>query len=105
MLITVDSPVVSSQNLTVFTAAASTQISSSYQEKRHGLFTYYFLKGLQGEADLNKDGGVSLRELDEYIRTQVQTVARRKNVDQTPQMLPSPDVMGTRADRIVVSLR
>jgi hypothetical protein len=105
MLITVDSPVVSSQNLTVFTAATNTQISSAYQEKRHGLFTYYFLKGLQGEADLNKDGVVSLRELDEYVRTQVQTVARRKNVDQTPQMLPSPDVMGARADQELVFLR
>jgi uncharacterized caspase-like protein len=105
MLITVDSPVVSSQNLTVFTAAASTQISSAYQEKRHGLFTYFFLKGLQGEADINKDGVISLRELDNYIRTEVQTIARRKNVDQTPQILPSLDVMGVRADRELVSLR
>ena len=105
MLITIDSPVVSSENLTVFTAAAGNQISSAYQEKRHGLFTYFFLKGLQGEADLNKDGAIRLRELDEYVRTQVQTVARRKNVDQIPQILPGLDVMGRRADRELVRLR
>jgi len=105
MLITVDSPVVSSENLTVFTAAAGNQISSAYQEKRHGLFTYFFLKGLQGEADHNNDGMVSFRELDEYVRTQVPTVARRKNVEQTPQILPSLDVMGERADRELVRLR
>ena len=105
MLITVDSPVVSSENLTVFTAAAGNQISSAYQEKRHGLFTYFFLKGLQGEADLNKDGAIGLREFDEYVRTQVQTVARRKNVDQTPQILPGLDVMGGRADQELVRLR
>ena len=105
MLITVDSPVVSSENLTVFTAAAGNQISSAYQEKRHGLFTYFFLKGLQGEADLNKDGAIRLREFDEYVRTQVQTVARRKNVDQIPQILPGLDVMGGRADRELVRLR
>lgn len=105
MLITVDSPVVSSENLTVFTASAGNQISSAYQEKRHGLFTYFFLKGLQGEADLNKDGVISFRELNEYVRTQVPTVARRKNVDQTPQILPSLDVMGGRADRELARLR
>ena len=105
MLITVDSPVVSSENLTVFTAAAGNQISSAYQEKRHGLFTYFFLKGLQGEADLNKDGTIRLREFEEYVRTQVQTVARRKYVDQTPQILPGLDVMGGRADRELVRLR
>jgi uncharacterized caspase-like protein len=105
MLMTVDSPVVSSENLTVFTAAAGNQISSAYQEKRHGLFTYFFLKGLQGEADLNTDGVISLRELDGYVRNQVQTVARRKNVDQTPQILPALDVMGVRADRELVRLR
>jgi uncharacterized caspase-like protein len=105
MLMTVDSPVVSSENLIVFTAAAGNQISSAYQEKRHGLFTYFFLKGLQGEADLDMDGAIRLRELDEYVRTQVQTVARRKNVDQTPQILPGLDVMGGRADWEFVRLR
>ena len=105
MLITVDTPVVSSQNLTVFTAAAGNQISSAYQEKRHGLFTYFFLMGLHGEADLNKDGLIIVRELDEYMRVQVQTIARRKNVDQVPQILPGLDVMGSRADRELVRLR
>ncbi|MEQ1844536.1 MAG: caspase family protein [Nitrospira sp.] len=105
MLITVDSPVVSSQNLTVFTAAAGNQISSAYQEKRYGLFTYFFLKGLQGGADLNKDGVIRVRELDEYVKTQVQTEARRMNVDQVPQILPGLDVMGGRADRELVRLR
>lgn len=105
MLITVESPVVSSKNLTVFTAAAGNQISSAYQEKQHGLFTYFFLKGLHGEADLNRDGVIRLRELDEYVRAQVQMVARRKNVDQSPQILPSLDVMGERAERELVHLR
>lgn len=105
MLITVENPVVSSTNLTVLTAAANNQISSAYQEKRHGLFTYFFLKGLQGEADLDKDGVIRIKELDEYVRAQVQTVARRQNVDQTPQILPSLDVMGERAKRELVHLR
>lgn len=37
----------------------------------HGVFTYYLLKGLSGEADLNHDGTVSARELFSYVQQQV----------------------------------
>lgn len=73
------------------------QISSAYREKRHGLFTYYFLKGLQGEADRNQDGMVEVQELDAFVRSGVQTIARRLNVEQTPQLLPSSEILGDRA--------
>jgi uncharacterized caspase-like protein len=37
----------------------------------HGVFTYYLLRGLQGDADFNKDGIVSLEELFSYVRDRV----------------------------------
>ncbi|MCX6984832.1 MAG: caspase family protein, partial [Lentisphaerae bacterium] len=33
----------------------------------HGVFTYFLLKGLNGEADYNKDGSVTLGELIPYL--------------------------------------
>ncbi len=67
------------QNLTVITAAAGDQISSSYQDKGHGLFTYFFLKGL-------KEKGSDLQAVYDYLRPEVSKVARREyNADQTPQ--------------------
>ena len=69
MLITVESPVVNSKNMVVFTATGANQISSAYREKRHGLFTYYFLKGLHGEADSNQDGVVDVQEGSVPIRS------------------------------------
>jgi hypothetical protein len=84
---------ISTSGKTVVLAASSgDQVSSTYEEKGHGLLTYFFLKGLQGEGDLNKDGNIDMAELYEYVKPSVSKVARKKyNSEQTPQLLGSPD--------------
>jgi uncharacterized caspase-like protein len=52
----------------------------------HGLFTYYVLEGLQGKADRNGDGIVTVSELYEYVEDQVDTAARRAGGRQRPLM-------------------
>jgi hypothetical protein len=42
-----------------------------HQWDDHGVFTYYLLKGLSGEADQNRDGTVSARELFSYMQQAV----------------------------------
>lgn len=105
MLIKVENPLLAAQNVVVLSAAASNQISVALPEKRHGLFTYYFLKGLQGEADSNKDGGVDVEELYTYIKPQVESAARRMNVEQSPQLLPGMDLLGERAKARLIDLQ
>ena len=105
MLVTIENPLLASQNMVVLSAAAGNQISSAFPEKRHGLFTYYFLKGLQGEADANRDGAVDIEELYDYLRPQVETAARRANAEQSPQLLPSTDVLGERAKLHMIDLK
>ena len=61
----------------IFTSSRADEISSWYPDKGHSLFTYYFLKGLQGAADKNKDKKVSYGELAEYISENVGYYARR----------------------------
>ncbi len=46
-----------------------------------GVFTYFFLKGSEGEADRNDDGHVDERELGRYLQD---SVAERTNERQTP---------------------
>ena len=105
MLIKVENPLMAAQNMVVISAAAGNQISNALPEKRHGLFTYYFLKGLQGEADANKDGGVDVEELYAYLRPQVETEARRMNAEQSPQLLPGVDLLGDRAKLKLIELK
>lgn len=105
MRISVENPVLVAENMVVLSAAAGNQISSALPEKRHGLFTYYFLKGLQGEADANKDGTIEVGELYGYLKPQVEAAARRMNVEQSPQLLPDTDLLGERAKRAIIRLK
>lgn len=78
----------------VLAASSGQQVSSTYEQKAHGLMTYFFLKGLQGEADTNKDGKIEIAELFEYLRPQVERVARRDfNNEQTPLLLGDTDML------------
>lgn len=57
---------------------------------RHGLFTYYLLRGLRGEADTNRDGEVTLGEVAGYVRQKVAWAAKSQfNSDQHPQIIPA----------------
>lgn len=64
-------------NAAVITSAAMDQVSTWYPEKKHSLFTYFFLKGLQGAADSNADGRITVGEMDKYLKENVPYMARR----------------------------
>ncbi len=59
----------------LFSITASRDREQSYESDKwgggHGIFTYYVVKGLEGEADTNGDGIVSADELAEYVHTNV----------------------------------
>ena len=57
----------------------------------HGLFTYYFLRGLRGEADVNRNSEVTIAELTAYLNRKVPGAARSTfKQEQQPQILPTP---------------
>ncbi len=53
------------------TASGSTQYATEIEKLGHGIFTYTILEGLRGQADGNKDGKLSVRELSVFIEDQV----------------------------------
>jgi tetratricopeptide (TPR) repeat protein len=59
----------------LFSITASRDREQSFESDKwgggHGIFTYYVVKGLEGEADTNGDGVVSADELAEYVHTNV----------------------------------
>ena len=64
-------------NITVISAGTASQIASWEEDKSHSLFTKYFLKGMSGEADANKDSKVSWAELKDYLAKTVTRFALR----------------------------
>jgi len=72
--------------ITVLSAATAGQISGPIKDKEHGLFTYFVLKGLGGEADSNKDKKLTMAELGKYVHAKVKEVAALEGREQTPEL-------------------
>jgi len=78
-------------NLAVLSASSGDQISSTYEEKGHGLFTYFMLKGIKNRAATLSAGGIDIGELFAYIKPQVERTARKTyNNEQSPQLIAPP---------------
>ena len=73
-------------NVNVFAAAGSKEISSAWPEKKHGLFSYYLMKGMRGDADSNKDQKITYGELGDYIKENVSDRAGMLDREQTPSL-------------------
>lgn len=72
-------------------------------QHRHGLFTYYLLKGLRGEADTNRNGTVTFGELAGYMRQKVSWAAKSQfNQEQRPLLFP-PLKLGDPAASLVLT--
>ncbi|HOW57206.1 MAG TPA: LecA/PA-IL family lectin [Smithellaceae bacterium] len=64
--------------IAVISASDDKQFSQEGQQwgNGHGVFTYYLLKGIKGEADYNRDGHVTLGELIPYLSEKVRRETR-----------------------------
>ncbi|MHA1569191.1 MAG: caspase family protein [Alphaproteobacteria bacterium] len=61
-------------NAETFTSTGPGQVSSWYPQMRHGLFTYFFLKGLRGAADRNGDHKITAGEMKQYLTDRAEGV-------------------------------
>ena len=58
-------------NFTLMTAAAGDQIANPLKEAKHGMFSYFLMKGMEGVADSNQDNKITALELHEYVKENV----------------------------------
>jgi uncharacterized caspase-like protein len=47
----------------VISASQADQISSSSPDLKHGIFSYYLMRGMEGDADANRDGRITVGEI------------------------------------------
>ena len=73
-------------NFTVISASSPEQISWSSAELKHGIFSYYLMKGMEGDADENKDGKITAGEIQTYLADMVPKQAMTMNRKQMPQL-------------------
>ena len=74
-------------NFTIFSASKLQQISSGLEEAKHGIFSYYLMKGLEGKADGNNDKKITNGELLAYMDKNVSRKASEQGREQNPELL------------------
>ena len=75
-------------NLVVMTASSATQRSMPYQEKQHGMFTYFLLKQLKDTY-----GDITVEDLYNAVKSNVQSSSVWiNNMEQTPELLSGPGI-------------
>jgi hypothetical protein len=80
------------EGFTVFTAAAGDETAKPLEEAKHGLFSYFLMKGMEGDADTNGDKQITAGELHAYVKS---------NVVQQSSGTQTPELQGD-ADRVLV---
>ena len=73
-------------NFHIFSASNNNQTSGSIEEAKHGIFSYYLMKGLEGNADGNKDDQITNGELFAYLATNVSKESFTQNREQEPTL-------------------
>jgi hypothetical protein len=70
-------------NFTLITASSGDEFSGPLEEMKHGLFSYFLMKGMEGEADANKNNEITAGELHTYVQT---NVIQQSSGSQTPEL-------------------
>ncbi len=79
-------------NFNIFSASQASQISSSMDKAKQGIFSYYLMKGLEGNADNNRDRYITNQEMFAYLKENVsQKALEIYSRDQFPGFTGSPE--------------
>ena len=71
------------KGFTVLTAAGGDQIAKPLKEAQHGMFSYFLMKGMEGDADADGNNEITARELHAYVR---ENVVQQSNGSQVPEL-------------------
>ena len=79
-------------NFNIFSASQASQISSSMKKAKQGIFSYYLMKGMEGNADSNKDRNITNKEMHNYLQNKVsQKALEIYSREQLPGFTGSPE--------------
>ena len=90
LVMNMDKQVFHSDRIAILSASSGSQISSTHDKEGHGLFTYFLLKGI-------KEGNAQLGTLYNYLKPQVERIARKTyNNEQTPGLIAPKGLLNLR---------
>lgn len=80
--------------LLTIASCSSDEVSQEWEDKKHGLFTYFLCRGLQGQADADGDRMIHTGELYPYVFSQVLRQSTEMGREQNVVQRPSNDWRG-----------
>ena len=94
LVVTTNSAQLPAKNIAILAASSANQISSTYNEKGHGLFTYFLLMGIKESLEKNKDAKLEINKMFDYLKPNVESISRRVyNNEQTPQLIVGDELL------------
>ncbi len=91
------------KNIVAFMASKANQSSRENQRIGHGYFTYYLDKGARGEADRDKNGVVTIKELYGFVRANVMNITGAKVTQKMEKDYQTPVIFGKFSDSLPFS--
>jgi WD40 repeat protein len=71
--------------ITLISAAGNNEISKTLEEPHHGIFSYFLMRALQGEADADRNGTITTEEIFKFVRPHVKEQSANLGGKQNPQ--------------------
>jgi uncharacterized caspase-like protein len=72
--------------LTILASCAQGEFSYELQTQEHSVFTHFLLEALQGKADRDKKGFVTVQDANRHVSNGVKTWASKRKIAQTPTL-------------------
>ncbi len=79
-------PITSGTGRVVICSSQEGEISKAFSELGHGLFTYYLLEGMRGNAVARGEDSVDVNGLYAYVAKEIHAYAKTRGFSQTPVM-------------------
>ena len=79
--------VMSNEIMTCVATLQEIDFSNSNPELQHGICSYYLMVGMEGDEDANRDGKITLGEMQSYLSENVSRHAAMMSRKKEPQLI------------------
>ena len=74
------------EGFAILASCKMNELSHEWEEKEHGVFTYYLNEGLLGAADIDRDCVITISEASRYVSEKVKNWAFQQGYQQNPTL-------------------
>ena len=83
-VVSIEHPALLRRNMAVFTASRGTQSAGDLPAHQHGALTYFLARALQGQADTDADGAITVSEVGRFAEREVRRASAALDREQEP---------------------